>query len=74
MDELYTRMAEILDIEEVRPDDVLRDFADWDSLTVLSILAMADSAYGVTITPEDISKFIKASDLANFLASRTSRK
>ena len=69
MESIYIKLAEILDVEAVHPEDVLREFADWDSLTVLAILAMADSKYGVTIRAEDMAGMVKASDLADFLAA-----
>ena len=40
MDELYTKLAEILEVERVAPEDVLSRFEYWDSLTVLSILCL----------------------------------
>lgn len=69
MDSLYNALAEILDEESVQPDDILREFQDWDSLTVLAILALAQSKYNVTIQAEDMAGFIKVSDLAEFLTT-----
>ena len=39
MDEFYTNLVDIFEVDEVNPDSVLRDFENWDSLTVLSVLA-----------------------------------
>ena len=47
--EFYQKLAEILDVEEVKPEDVLKSFDVWDSLAILSVLAMADAKYGVSI-------------------------
>ena len=47
--EFYQRLAEILDVEDVQPENVLKDFDGWDSLAILSVLAMADAKYGVSI-------------------------
>lgn len=68
--EFYLRLAETLDVEAVKPTDVLKDFAEWDSLAVLSVLAMADSTYGVTIRPEEIRAVVTAADLAQLIASK----
>ena len=68
--EFYQRLAEILDIEEVRAEDVLKDFNEWDSLSVLSVLAMADSKYGVTIRPEEIRSVVTAADLAELVVTK----
>jgi acyl carrier protein len=64
IEEFYQKLAEILDVETVKPEDALLDFSEWDSLSVLSVLAMADASYGVTITPEDIRLVVTAGDLA----------
>ena len=60
---ILQRLAEILDIEEVKPEDVLKDFETWDSLAVLSVLAMADSKYGVSIKAEEIRSVVTAAEL-----------
>ena len=68
--EFYLLLAETLDVEAVKPTDVLKDFAEWDSLAVLSVLAMSDSTYGVTIRPEEIRAVVTAADLAKLIESK----
>ena len=68
--EFYQRLAEILDVEEVKPENVLRDFEQWDSLAILSVLAMADSKYGVTIRAEEIRQVATAADLATLVETK----
>jgi acyl carrier protein len=70
MHDIYTKLAEILEAETVTADDVLADFEYWDSLTVLSILAMLDSAYGVNLTAADIRKMKTAGELAAAVEGR----
>ena len=69
----YEQLAKILDIGEVKPENVLRDFEAWDSLAALSILAMADSKYGVTIKAEEIRSVVTAEQLANLVESRVKK-
>ena len=38
MESVYAKLAEILEVDEVKPDDVLKNFDNWDSLTVLVVL------------------------------------
>lgn len=66
----YDQLAKILDIEAVKADDVLKDFEAWDSLAVLSVLAMADSTYGASIKADEIRSVITALDLANLVESK----
>ena len=44
-DRFYSSMAEILEVEAVKDGDVLSQFDAWDSLTKLSIIALAGSEY-----------------------------
>jgi len=66
----YDQLAKILDIEEVKPDNVLKDFEAWDSLAVLSVLAMADSTYGASIKADEIRSVVTVTDLANLVESK----
>jgi len=68
--ELYQKLAAILDIQEVKPENVLKDFETWDSLAILSVLAMADSKYGVSIKADEIRSVVTAGDLANLMEAK----
>ena len=68
--EFYQKLAAILDIEEVKPQDVLKDYEQWDSLAILSVLAMADSKYGVTIKADEIRSVVTAEQLADLVAMK----
>lgn len=63
MDEFLTEMAEILEEDAVTPADVLNDFESWDSLAVLSVIAMADSQFGVSLVAQDIKDAQTVGDL-----------
>ena len=54
MKSFYVELAEVLEVDEVKPDDVLLDFETWDSLTELSVLATVDASYGVNLTAADL--------------------
>lgn len=69
-EEFYQRLAEILDNEEVKPDDVLKQLDGWDSLAVLSVLALADSKYGASIKADEIRAVVTAADLASLVDSK----
>jgi acyl carrier protein len=68
--EFYQRLAEILDVEEVKPENVLKDFDSWDSLAILSVLAMADAKYGVSIKAEEIRSVVTAEGLARLVEAK----
>lgn len=56
MDEFLNEMAEILDEDTVTPDAELTSFESWDSLAVLSVAALADAQFGVTMSAQEINQ------------------
>jgi|TARA_B110000037_G_scaffold205750_1_gene250950 acyl carrier protein len=63
MQEFYKKLSDILEIDSIEDLDTLRDFEYWDSLTVLSILAMLDSELSVSLSVEELDQCITAKDL-----------
>jgi len=72
MSDVYPRLAEILEVDEVKGEDVLADFPIWDSLTVLSVIAMLGEEYGVHVSASDLRNWTTASELADNIACRKS--
>ena len=70
MDTLYAKLAGILEVESVQPDDVLSSFDTWDSLTRLSILALLDSSYGVNLASSDFKTMNTIADLVAAVQAR----
>lgn len=70
----YDNLTEILEVDEVKPNDRLQDFENWDSLTVLSVLAMLDASFGLNMTAKDLQKIETVGKLAAFVASRREKK
>lgn len=70
----YDNLAEILEVDEVKPNDRLQDFENWDSLTVLSVLAMLDASFGFHMTAKDLQKIETVGKLAEFVAFRRREK
>lgn len=68
--EFYGKLAEILDVETLRGDDILRDCEQWDSLAVLSVLAMASASYGVNISAAEIRSVTTCADLSSLVEAK----
>jgi acyl carrier protein len=49
--------------DEINIKDEFRKYPEWDSLAYLSIIAMMDENYGVSIELEDFRKQITVEDL-----------
>ena len=55
MEKICEELAELLEVDSVQDDEVLTDFECWDSLTVLSIIALASEKYYKTLLAKDIN-------------------
>ena len=72
VEEFCEKIAYIMDVDEVKLENVLKDFKEWDSLSVLSIIAMVDCEYGATIFAKDIMKLKTVKDLLLFIQKKSS--
>ena len=54
----------------VTPETKFREIEGWCSIVALSIIAMADEEYGVTLKGEDIKKSETIKDLFDLVSSR----
>ncbi|MDE6271928.1 MAG: acyl carrier protein [Muribaculaceae bacterium] len=58
------------DASEITATTVFKDLDEWSSLTALSIIAMVDEEYDVTLKGDDIRNADTVEDLFNIVASR----
>lgn len=60
-------IADILEVEpdELEGDMVLEDFETWDSVAVLSVIAMMDEKFGKYPHASEIRQYIRVIDLMN---------
>ena len=70
MDEFLKKLAETLEIPEVKAGDDLKAFPQWDSLAVLSVIAMLDSNYAVNLLAADFANVQTAADLWKLVESK----
>ena len=70
MNEFRDKIAEILDVDTVAEQDVLGDYPAWDSLSVLSVIAMLDAQYRVNVTAMDLKDVGTVADLWNLVQSK----
>ncbi len=73
MNGFYSKLADIFEVDDVKPDSVLRDYDNWDSLTVISIMAMADLTYGVSISADDLLTITTVGELADTIAAKRAK-
>ncbi len=70
MNEFLSKIAGILEVERVNESDELRAFPQWDSLSVLSVIAMLDASYGVNLRAADFAAVRSIGDLWKLVLSR----
>jgi acyl carrier protein len=70
MNEFLAKIAAILELDGVCETDELKAFSQWDSLSVLSVIAMLDASYGVNLHASDFGTITSAGDLWNLVESR----
>lgn len=70
MDTFLEKITELLEEDSVNPTDELASFDAWDSLTVLSIIAMADEDFSKTVSAKDVQDAGTIQGLYNFLSAK----
>ena len=70
MEEIYGKLADILQVDEVKPTDILASFEEWDSLSVLSVVAMVDADYGVILSAPELLSVSTAQGLVELIAQK----
>ncbi len=66
--DLFKETLEIED-RELKLDDDFREFQEWDSLALLSVIAMIDEEYDVIIESNAFQKLITIGDIYEFILS-----
>jgi acyl carrier protein len=70
MNEYLDKIAKILEVDSVSDADDLKAFPQWDSLTVLSVIAMLDADYGVNLRAADLQEAASAGALWKLVQSK----
>jgi len=65
-------MADILEEVVVAEHDVLMSFPSWDSLAVLSVIAMANSDFASTLSAQDVTSAETVRELFNIMMAKKS--
>jgi acyl carrier protein len=70
MNEFLQSLATILEVPAVKAEDDLKAFSQWDSLSVLSVIAMVDADYGVNMRAADFEDLKSTEDVWKFIQSK----
>nr|WP_321243999.1 acyl carrier protein [uncultured Psychroserpens sp.] len=67
--ELLNKLKEILEEDVLDLSLSFKDFDEWDSLTSLSLIAMVDSDYKITITNKLIEGFENVAAFCDYITN-----
>ena len=72
MEQFAKLFEEALEKEEgsINPKDEFRNYEEWDSLAVLSVIAMVKSNYDITIPRVDFESLKTIADLHQYIETR----
>ena len=68
--EHFAEQFDDTEMNEFTPDTVFHELEEYSSLVALSIIAMADEEYGVTLNATDMSSAVTIQDLFNTVQSK----
>ena len=69
--EFCRKLESILELEPgaIQPSTRLDGLEEWDSVSVITFIAMVDQDYGVSVPPKSITQCQTVEDLANLVAA-----
>lgn len=67
MQKFLDEIADVLDADDIKESDVLADFDEFDSLSVLTIISLAGSKYKKMLTAHDVRACKTVKDLYNLI-------
>ena len=68
--ENFANQFDDTDPSEIKAETVFKELDEWSSLIALSVIAMVDEEYDVTIKGDDIRNSITIEDLYNVVVSK----
>ena len=70
MENFEEQIAEILEVDSIELSEELESFEAWDSLAVLSIIALCDDEYGVVLSADEVNNSETIEGLKNLVSGR----
>jgi acyl carrier protein len=69
MQNFIKKLEEVFEMQTgtINSQDIFREYKEWDSMALLSLMAMLEDEYNITIPREDFQKISTIEDIFNFL-------
>ena len=68
--EIFAEQLDDTNVSEIQADTEYQELEEWSSLTAMSLIAMAKTKYGKTITGREIRSCKTVEELFNLIASK----
>ena len=68
--ENFANQFDYTELSELNPQTIFKELDEWSSLIALSVIAMVDEEYDITIKGDDIRNSNTIEDLFNVIKSR----
>lgn len=71
MKEFIIKLEDLFELAggSINPQDNFKEYDEWDSLALLSLMAMLEDEYNMTIPREEFQKINTVEELYNFVKS-----
>lgn len=70
MEELIQKLADILEVDELDINKKFTDYEEWDSLAGLSLIALLDADYNMTMKTKEILAFNSIKDFCEAVVNK----
>ncbi len=71
MEQLISKMREILEVDTIEINDSLSSFDGWDSLTILMVIEFCSSEYGISLSADEIQNSQTIKGLKELIDSKS---
>jgi acyl carrier protein len=74
-EKLFTNLAEALEMQsnQIKSEDIFRNYENYSSLTELSVLAMLDSEFGIEIEMSEFNRYLTVGDLVQLVTDQSAK-
>tara|TARA_X000000368_G_C22864872_1_gene638227 strand:- start:595 stop:825 length:231 start_codon:yes stop_codon:yes gene_type:complete len=69
-EKFLNRLSKILEVKKIKDQDKFEKLKEWDSLAMLSVIALVNEMYKITISAGDFKKFKKVGNLLSFIKKK----
>jgi acyl carrier protein len=69
MEKFKEKLVDIFEVSSISDSDVIKDFDSWDSLTLLSLIAVVDAEYKIQINAKLFEEVITIGDLLEYISN-----